>query len=201
MVETVTTTIVMTASCLLFVFWFRSACLLILVAKPPRDYARGVAIANQLAFQEVQEGLCNTTSADLRSLREALDRDFRVLSYLLKHATAIRDDATERLMLRVDYWTMGAWCWATSRGSPLAARRALQEMANGRRSLRQHVGRAVGHRPPLPIDTIALVITCPRRWSAMLNWLARLWHKIDGWLRPRPLPNPYHRSNLHARHR
>jgi hypothetical protein len=129
MPENLITAIVVAVSCLLFAFWFRSACLLILVAKPTRDYARGVAIANQLAFREVQEALCNPNSADLRKLRDALDRDFRVLSYLLKHAGAVHDSVLERRMLWIDYWAMGAWCSAASLISPLKARRALQEMA------------------------------------------------------------------------
>jgi hypothetical protein len=38
--------------------------------------------------------------------------------------------------------------------------------------------------------------------SAMLNWLVRLWHKIDGWAQGRQtLPNTYRPSNLHARRR
>jgi hypothetical protein len=35
----------------------------------------------------------------------------------------------------------------------------------------------------------------------MCNWLASLWHKIEGWLHRRPLQNTYYRSNLHGRHR
>ena len=57
MLETIAPSIVTIGSCMLFGFWFRRACLLILVAKAPRDYAKGVAIANQLAFPEVQEAL------------------------------------------------------------------------------------------------------------------------------------------------
>jgi len=36
----------------------------------------------------------------------------------------------------------------------------------------------------------------------MLNWLLRLWRKIEGWVvHPRPDPKTYHLSNLHARRR
>lgn len=43
--------------------------------------------------------------------------------------------------------------------------------------------------------------------AVMKNWLARLWHTIRGWVYqpPSPIkrnfPTPYHRSNLHGRHR
>jgi hypothetical protein len=36
----------------------------------------------------------------------------------------------------------------------------------------------------------------------MLNWLAGLWRKIDGWLhRSTVASDTYRRSNLHGRHR
>ena len=42
----------------------------------------------------------------------------------------------------------------------------------------------------------------------MLNWLLRLWRKVGAWLMPGPetpahhgpVSEPYHPSNLHARH-
>ena len=42
----------------------------------------------------------------------------------------------------------------------------------------------------------------------MLNWLLRLWRRFDSWLMQRPAEpthhysysQPYHPSNLHARH-
>ena len=129
MIENISTIIICAASGVLFFIWFRSACLLILVAKPPRDYARGIEIANQLAFREVQQALRSATVADFRSVRSALDRDFRIVCYLLEHTSARHTSAVERGMLRLDYRTMGAWYSANSRISPRRARRALQEMA------------------------------------------------------------------------
>lgn len=36
----------------------------------------------------------------------------------------------------------------------------------------------------------------------MLKWLVSLWHKIESWRHPRQtVPNSYHPSNLHGRHR
>jgi hypothetical protein len=35
----------------------------------------------------------------------------------------------------------------------------------------------------------------------MLNWLFRLWHRLAAWVLGRALPQQYHRSNLHGRHR
>jgi len=128
MIETAIVTIV---SCLLFAYWFRRACLLILVAKSPRDYAKGVAVANQLTFPEVQTALSTDVTADLRGLKDALDRDFRLLSYLLRYAAAAPPctEAIERRMLRINYWIMTTWCIASWRISPRTSRRAIQEMA------------------------------------------------------------------------
>ena len=35
----------------------------------------------------------------------------------------------------------------------------------------------------------------------MLIWLVRLWHRLEEWMHHRSLPEQYHRSNLHGRHR
>jgi hypothetical protein len=50
MIETCATIIVTSGSLLLFAYWLRHACLLILTAKPPQDYARGAAIAKTRNF-------------------------------------------------------------------------------------------------------------------------------------------------------
>jgi hypothetical protein len=42
----------------------------------------------------------------------------------------------------------------------------------------------------------------PAEVSAMLNWLLRLWHRIDAWMhRQAGVSQQYHRSNLHGKHR
>jgi hypothetical protein len=39
----------------------------------------------------------------------------------------------------------------------------------------------------------------------MLNWLVRMWQRIGGsvhrWIHGNKIPESYHRSNLHGRHR
>jgi len=129
MFETIVAVFVTIVSCLLLALWFRSACLLIIVAKPPRDYVRGMAIANQLAFHEIAEALHYGGARDLENLRNALDRDFLILSELLKRTASGREALIDTGILRIDYWTMGVWCRACWRVSPRAARGALQEMA------------------------------------------------------------------------
>src|SRR5215470_9375677 len=102
-IELVATTIVIASSAALFAYWFRYTCLLILSAKTTRDYAASVAMANQLSFVQVQSAL-RETSSDLEKLKDALDRDYKVLTYLLKNAAnpSSGDTAIEDRMLEVD---------------------------------------------------------------------------------------------------
>src|SRR5215471_218506 len=110
MLENIATIIVTSLSGVLFLFWFRYVCALILAAKPTRDYARGIAVANELSFPEVQEALRSNTAFDPEILHEALNRDFRIISYLVKNTGSRRDDVIEWELLRVDYWMMSSWC-------------------------------------------------------------------------------------------
>lgn len=57
-------------------------------------------------------------------------------------------------------------------------------------------------RAPNRCDTTAYCDIVTAKESAMLNWLVRMWHRIEGWMHPRQtVPNSYHPSNLHGRHR
>src|ERR1041385_4240008 len=85
-IELVATTIVIASSVLLFAYWFRYTCMLILSSKTTRDYAGDVAAANHLACPEVQTQLRGSVKLDLDRLRSSLDRDYAVITYLLDHA-------------------------------------------------------------------------------------------------------------------
>ena len=54
MFETATTILIIVGSMLLFGYWFRYTCLLILSAKTTRDYAGEVAAANREAAESVR---------------------------------------------------------------------------------------------------------------------------------------------------
>jgi hypothetical protein len=145
MLESVAPTLVTIGSCLLFAFWFRRACLLILVAKAPRDYAKGVAIANQLTFPEVQAALHRSMTADLRPLRDALDRDFRILSYAEIHRDLSGEAGSHRKAHAADQLldhgrvVLGEFASFPPRGSARPSGNGV-----GGRALRQHVGREAG---------------------------------------------------------
>jgi hypothetical protein len=143
MIELVATIVIMASSVLLFGYWFRYTCLLILSARTTRDYAASVALANQLSFPEVQAQL-RVATADMDRLKDALDRDYKVLTYLLKNAAKASDgqDALEKRMLEINYRMMQTWYSVSRRFSPAAASRALDEMA----SVVAHFANSMGER-------------------------------------------------------
>ena len=85
MIELLVTVAITVSSVLMFGYWFRYTCLLMLSAKTARDYARGFAMANQLSFLDVQSQL-RESNADFDGLRDALDRDYELISNLLQSA-------------------------------------------------------------------------------------------------------------------
>jgi hypothetical protein len=142
-IELITTVIITTSSAALFAYWFRYTCLLILSAKTTRDYAASVAEANRLSFVQVQAAL-QQSSADLDRLKTELDRDYKILNYLLKHASGRMsgDTAIEDRMLAVNYRLVAAWYRICRHVSPAAARHALDEMS----SVVAHFANAMGER-------------------------------------------------------
>jgi hypothetical protein len=147
MIENVATLVVTFSSFLLFAYWFRYACFLILTAKTTHDYADAVAVANRLNFPKVQLKLWGE-AVDLDRLKDALDRDYKVLIYLLKNAAnaPTGEAAVEKRMLEIYYWLMRAWYRATSRFSPATAGRALGEMS----IVLAHFANAMGERVVAP---------------------------------------------------
>lgn len=130
MIELITTVIITASSILLFGYWFRYTCLLILSAKTARDFAGQVAAANQLGFLEVQTQL-RSASVNLDSLRDTLDRDYAVLSSMLKQVSgsSAEGSSLETSMLAVNYRVMRSWSQVIGVFSPTAACKALEEMS------------------------------------------------------------------------
>lgn len=121
-------------SVMLFVYWFRYMCLLILSAKTTRDYAGQVAEANELQFLLIQDQLQrqDISKEPLDPIGRALDRDYRFLTYLLRHASGLQfgSDALENRMLMIDYKIMKVFYLITRNLYPRQARRALEEMSD-----------------------------------------------------------------------
>jgi hypothetical protein len=143
MLELLTTAFVLGGSVLLFGYWFRYTCVLILSAKTTRDYALSVATANQLGFLEVQSQLCENVP-QLDRLRDSLDRDYAVLTALFKNASNATsgEEGLEKRMLEINYRVMSAWYSVSRKFSPAAASRAIDEMSQ----VVAHFANAMGER-------------------------------------------------------
>src|SRR5258708_28733343 len=99
-------TIMIIVSTGLLIYWFRYSCRLILSAKPAHDYTEEVAAANELRFLEIQQDLPFVRGRrQLDNLQRSLERDYRVLSFLLRHTAALHaeTDFLEQNMLMVHF--------------------------------------------------------------------------------------------------
>ena len=70
------------------------------------------------------------TAADLDSLERALDRDCRMVTYLIEHAVGLELASMENKLLVLDYKLMRIWSRLTRTVAPQQSRRALSEMAS-----------------------------------------------------------------------
>lgn len=129
----------------LFVYWFRYTCLLILSAKTTRDYASDVARANQLSFLETRDRLThNPNSSALPGLYESLDRDYTLLTYLLRNAANHYGSgrSVETFILMIDFRMMTIWYAIVGKLSESRARAALLEMS----SIVGHLANSMGEK-------------------------------------------------------
>lgn len=132
-------------SLILFLYWFRYTCLLVLSAKPARDYTKQVAAANQLSFVEVEDQIAEVSVTDhLDNLSKSLDRDYRLLTCLMRHAAGFQLGGydLEHRMLMIDFAVMRGWYALAKKFSMPQARSALREMA----TIVGHFANATGER-------------------------------------------------------
>ncbi len=127
MIELIATVTLTVGSVLLFCYWFRYTCFLILNAQTVREYAMNVVHANQLSLFETQAHLVEP-SPDLDRLKNALDHDYAVIAGLLNRLEA-EQSGIEQRMLAIHYRMMGAWYQTSHHLSAGVARKALEEMS------------------------------------------------------------------------
>jgi hypothetical protein len=118
-------------SVVLFVYWFRYSCLLILQDRAAilnTNYASNAG----LNFPAVQQKLrgSDRSVAMLDQLHSELTKDYRILCFLLRCTPDTSVDPIERRMLMLDYWIMQGWYNVSRRLAPPQARMALEEMSN-----------------------------------------------------------------------
>ncbi len=124
----VASVLIIIVSAALFGYWLRYTCILILQTSPARDYTREVATENGLSFIQLREQV--RSSADMDALEIALQKDYRVVTHLLRQAAALTMAGVtlEHVVLRTDFWLMQTFYRVSRRFSQAKARAALDEM-------------------------------------------------------------------------
>lgn len=135
------TILILAISAALLIYWFRFCCLGLLrhAAAEPL-----VVPENRFYFPAVRERLA--TEADLDPLHRSLDRDYRVVSYLLRHAAGLGGQSLEHRLLLLDYKLMQVWYCLTRSTAPEQARKALSERVAILGCLAQKMGEQAGLR-------------------------------------------------------
>jgi hypothetical protein len=114
-------------SAILFVYWLRYSCLILLRSAQQRAGMPTVA-DERFSASSVLERL--RTEADLAPLERALERDYYVLANLIEHAADLELASIENKLLVFDYKLMRLWSRVTRTVAPQQSRKALSEMAS-----------------------------------------------------------------------
>jgi hypothetical protein len=115
----------------LFIYWFRYSCLLILqdrAAVLNSSYASSTGLNFPLVQQKLRGAGGSVAMMD--ELQSELAKDYRILCFLLRCSPDTGVDPIERRMLMLDYWIMQGWYSLSRRLAPPQARQALEEMSN-----------------------------------------------------------------------
>jgi hypothetical protein len=126
----------------LLIYWFRYSCILILRNQEVATQPAPDVVDSRFTFVQVRDQI--ESAEELDPLEAALDRDYRVLIYLLEHAAGLKLTTLEDRLLRLDYRIMQCVYRATRNLAPVQARSALEEMAAVLGILVQHLGRQAG---------------------------------------------------------
>lgn len=124
--------LIIAVSLVLLGYWVRYTCILLLRAQGEHSTV-------------VEEG-----GTDV--LRQALERDYRMLTYLSRHGAGLGDQSMEERILIFDFKVMQIWYRLTRSAAPNQARNAVAEMAAVVAFLRQRLGEQAGLNP----DSVSL---------------------------------------------
>ena len=129
-------------SLLLLVYWFRYSCILLLRSQVERTASASAVPDTRFCFAEVQARLRTTEVLD--PLHLSLQRDYKILIYLLQHGAGLSLESFEDRLLVLDYKVMQWWYRLTKVAAPRQARRALYEMASILNVLAQKMSEQAG---------------------------------------------------------
>lgn len=123
----ITSVFIIAISVILFVYWLRYSCVMLLRNAQERTEVSAVA-DERFSIASVRERL--KTQGDLDSLERALERDYHVVTYLIEHAADLELASIENKLLVIDYKLMRVWSHLTRTAAPQQSRKALAEMAS-----------------------------------------------------------------------
>jgi hypothetical protein len=126
----------------LLAFWFRVSCVLLLRNYAEQSSGMQISIPANFNCARVQASL--EGAGQLAPLHQLLNRDYQVLSYLVRHASAVKLESFEEKLLVWDYKTMQFWYRLTKTAAPEQARHALSEMASVLTILSSRIGQRAG---------------------------------------------------------
>jgi hypothetical protein len=118
--------LILVFSAILLVYWFRYSCVLLLRSAAERSQLPAADTRFKIGF--VLQNVA--TESNLDALEQALNRDYQMLTYLLKHAADLELASIENRMLILDYRLMRLWYRVTRTVAPRQSRKALAEMAS-----------------------------------------------------------------------
>ena len=129
--------LIIAISVALLVYWLRYSCVMLLRGAQERSAMFTVADERFSASSVLQR---LNTEADLAPLERALERDYRVVTYIMEHATNLELASIENKLLVLDYRLMRLWSRLTRSLAPQQSRQALTEMASVLRVLAGKMG-------------------------------------------------------------
>ena len=131
----VTSVFIIAISVVLFAYWLRYSCTILLRTAQERAEMPTVAdprfnVSSVRERLQTKGDLGADMGPDLGQLECALDRDYHVVTYLIQHAADLELASVENKLLVLDYQLMRLWSRMTRTMAPQQSRKALSEMAS-----------------------------------------------------------------------
>jgi hypothetical protein len=126
----------------LLLYWFRYTCILLVRNGAEEVRTTSAAVQSNFNYGHVQDRL--SSDAELDPLHRSLQRDYHVLTYLVRHASGLELDGFEERLLVWDYRFMRVVYTVTRTVAPDQAREALGEMAAVLSILAGRIGQRAG---------------------------------------------------------
>ena len=142
-----TNILIVSSTFILFIYWFRFTCAVVLSRKTQEEHAWEIAAQHGLNFVHIKERLTVADSKELGGFHRALQRDYWALNNLrLKQGgqPQTAGSSVDRAMLRIDFWLLNIWNGVARTFSPARSRAGLKEMCQ----IVAHFASAVDERTP-----------------------------------------------------